>query len=726
MAERSKMDAGELAALVRGHIDDAEHFDTDDLSQRRSLAIEYYMGEMKDTPAEEGRSKVVDRTISDTIGWILPSLMRVFASGDRVAEYDPQTPQDEQAAKQATDYVNYIFLRECEGYRLLRDAIEESLKLGNGIIKHWWDPSVTYEVTDHRGLTEGQFLFLLQQEGVTPLQHTARPTGEIDPMTGAPVVLHDVKLRRAVRSGRLRIECIPPEEFLIERHAKSIEDATFVAHRVLRTRASLIAEGYARDQVMALGKSSDTEDEDEYLSRWNDLNSRRRGEQMDPMMEEVQIYECYLRTDFDGDDYPEWRRVVMAGTGKSDILANEEWGDEDVPFSDLCPIPQPHRWDGLSMYDVLRDVQRVKTVLMRQTLDNLYAVNKPQREVVAGQVENLDELYNPTFNGVVTVKSPGAVRDMAVPFVAASSFQMLSYMDDLAEKRSGVSRMSMSLDPAALQNQTAAAVSAAQTAAYAKTELYARNIADGLRRMFRIILRLIIANQDKARMIRLRDDWVEMDPTVWDAKMDVSVSVGLGSGSRDRDMALLGQILQQQKEIISLAGPENPIAGVDKVVRTLRQMVEVSGIKNSDSYFSEVTRDQVAAYMAERKQGGEEEDPKAKREAEMRQMEMAMKAQERQAEFQARQAEKAADLQFKREAAEVDRQLERDKATASIQMERERAAAMLQIEREKAALLAELKREEMRIEAELTAQKNMIAARQSAPAVVDTNIQGPF
>ncbi|PWL17403.1 phage portal protein [Falsochrobactrum shanghaiense] len=719
------MDDVDLASLVRAGISSAISYDDTELSGRRARAIEYYRGQMSDVPAMEGRSSVTSHDLSDNIGWILPGLMRVFTASETIAVYEPQNPQDDAFAKQATDYINYVFMRECDGYRVLSQGFHEGLLFGNGIWKHWWDHSVEYETLDYTGLGDIEFTQLVSDDDVEVLQHTADITVETvtDPETGQPVeqevVTHAVKIKRVISTGRLKICSIPPEEFLINSGAKSIEDATLLDHRSMRTKQSLIADGHDRQKVMELAASSDLDDSEEQTARWKSADLSK-ADGVDPLMVEVEVHEVYLRCDYDGDGHAEWRKVVMAGSGDGGvILANDEWSD-DVPFSDAVPIPEPHRWNGRSLFDELEDVQRVKTVLLRQTLDNLYLANRPQRKVIKNQIENLDEVVNPSFGGMILMKTMDAVQDLAVPFVADKSYPMLGYMDELSEKRTGVSRQSMALDPDALQNQTAAGQMMAQSAAYAKIELYARNIAEtGLKRLFRCLLKLIVRHQDRPRTIRLRDQWVEMDPRSWNANMDVTVSVGLGSGSRDRDLAILQQIAAKQELIIAQGGPGNGIVTLEQYANTLRKIVETAGIRNPDSFFTELTQDKLQAMQQGQEQKPDPEVQKAQAQIQLEQM----KAQ---AHAELEQQKAAAGIQAQRERMQLELQAARERGELEMSLMREKAAAQLQLDREKAEVSAQLRREEMLLEAELTAQANQLkAAMQVSAPVPDTNIEPP-
>lgn len=729
MARKKKgMTDSELSAMIRAEIDDSDGYRESELSLRRKKAMEYFDGVMNDVPARKGRSQVTSHDLSDAIGWILPGLMRVFASGDRVADYEPQGPEDEEAARQATDYVNYVFNQECDGYRVIHDACMEALKLGNGLGKVYWDASPVYDIQDVRGLSDEVWLMLASADDVDILQHTQRLVMEemVDPATGMAVEVetpvHDARIRRKTANGCLKVECLPPEEFLIQRNAKSLDDATFLAHWRDVSRADLIAMGYDKDTVMGIGAESAIESTDEMLARFNKRTTGvDRHNNYDPLMEKVEVYECYIRCDYDGDDWPEWRKVVLAGAGsEKDILANDEWTDP-VPFFDLCAMIVPHRWEGRSLLDELEDVQKVKTVLMRQTLDNIYLTNQPQRVVMENGVVNMDEVLNPSVGGVIIEKMPGAIRSEAIEFTAAQSFQMLSYLDDVSERRTGVSRTSMALDPDALQNQTAQGAMIAQSASYAKIELYARNISLGLRKLFRVMLKLLVAHQDKPKVIRLRNKWVEMDPRTWNANMDAVVNVGLGSGSRDRDIQMLMQIMAQQKEVMAVAGPFNPIAGIDRVVNTARKIVEVAGIRNADAYFAEVSQEEAKAWYAEN-MGGSEDEPSPEEQKAMAQVETErMKAE---AQLQLDQQKAVASLDLERQKSAMKMQADRERAAMELDLQRERAAAEMQLLRERAAVEMQLKREEMQLEAQLTAEANRMNAAVSMRQA-DTNIKGP-
>lgn len=686
---RVRISDSELTALIEREIADAVDYEDSELAAHRARALEYYEGTMSDVPPEKGKSSVVSHDIAETIGWMMPGMMRVFLGSDRIVIYEPARQGDEPFADQATDYVNYAVMRECDGYRQLRAAIHDGFLLGNGILKHWWEDKPDYRVETFRGLSDDQFLELTGADHIEVLEHTAvgnwqssfetppaaapqddpsrRPFGHPqDEALGLhgeegrrPISnhepLHDCKVRICIRKGRLRLKALAPEFFLVSRAATSLDEENvggFCAHRDTPTRSELIERGYDRDKVWDLPAWSEG-------TRDNARDARDRlftgiGEAgRDKASERVEIFECYVLVDCDGDGIAEWRQVVTGrGAKERHLLAIEEWGD-DLPFTDLVPDPVPHRWRGRSIFDELEQVQKVNTVLLRQMLNNVYLVNNPNRQVLEGAVVNMDALVNPQLGESFIVRQAGAVSDLVTPFVGDKSLLIMQHIEEIKTRRTGVSPVQMALDPDALQNQTATASNNQQSAAYAKQEYYARNIAEiGLKRLFRCLLRLICKNQDVPATIRLRDRWVSVDPRAWDAGMDVRIDVGLGAGTRERDMAAIQAILAEQKVLIQTLGEDNPICPLETYVETLRKGVEAAGIRNPEQYFGDIDE----AWKARRAQDVAPPDPRLELEREKIQASAQVEREklERQAAVEDRQA--ASDIAVKeRELAFAER-----------------------------------------------------------------------
>ena len=531
-------DDRELLAKINVEIHDALGYYNDDLAEQRELAQEYYYA-LPFGNEVDGRSQYVDSTVQDTIEWIKPSLMRVFASGDEMVKFTPHGPEDVQAAEQATDYVNYVFTKDNPGWEILYSWFHDALLQKNGIVKVWWDEYPEIQREEYRGLTDMEFEVLTANKDVEVIEHEEYYD---------EVTYHDVVIHRQDYNGKVKIENVPPEEFLISREAKGIHDARFVCHRVKKTLSEL-REMYPDQDfgIEDLGGGDDMIDPNaERLARFSFDESQATfsgyglENNTEEALREYWLYESFIKTDYNEDGIAELRKVCSVG---SYVFSNEEI--DKAPFVSITPLKIPHKFYGLSVADLVMDLQLIKSTLMRNLMDNAYNQNYGRYAVLEGQA-NLDDLLTQRPGGVVRVKSPNAVMPLATPPLQPESFQMLGYLDDVRESRTGVNKNTQGLNADALTSHTTAtAVNAVMSNAQSRVELIARQFAEtGVKELMRCIYELLLKNQDKERVVMLRNQWVPVRPDVWNDKYDCTVSVALGSGNKDQQMMHLSQMIQ--------------------------------------------------------------------------------------------------------------------------------------------------------------------------------------
>jgi len=544
----------EIVSRIDGEINEAVGYG-DDVSEQRREAMRYYYALPLGNEIE-GRSQYVDSTVQDTVEWIKPSLMRVFASGDELVKFEPNNPGEVDMAAQATDYVNYVLQNQHNGWEIMYQWFTDALLQKNGIIKVWWDEYDEYVREEYKNLNDLEFEALMSDNSVEVIEHD-----EYGGEDGN--FYHDVIVKRSQYNGKVCIENVPPEEFLINREAKTIEDARFICHRVRKTLSEL-RQMYPDIDVEDL-KGGDTGSpmwNDEQNARYafdhtQDFFNTSQNAAPEESMQEYWLYESFIRTDFDGDGIAELRKVCTVG---STILANDEI--DNMPFISLTPIQISHKFFGLSVADLVMPLQKIKSVLMRNLLDNMYNQNYGRFAVLEGQA-NLDDLLTARPGGIVRVKSPNAVTPLATPPLEPFVFNMVQYLDEVRESRAGVSRMSQGMNEDALTSHTTAtAVNAVMTASQSRVELIARNFAEtGVKDLMCKIYELLVKNMDKKRVIKLRDQWVEVNPRSWADRMDATVSVALGNGNKDQQVAQLTQLTQmamgQQASGSPMVSPEN-------------------------------------------------------------------------------------------------------------------------------------------------------------------------
>ena len=657
----AKMDDIEFQGIVRNEIEQAlGHYDTE-YSQDRIDAMDYYLGEPFGNEQPD-RSQVVSTEVSDTIEHIMPSLMRIFTQSDEYVRFAPQGPEDVIVAEQASDYCNWVINNDNRGFEIMHNWFKDALILKTGVVKFYWDETTDIETEEYADLNDEELTVILADPEVEIIEQDERTIGEDmitpDGMVVPAPVLYDIKVKRTKTNGSVKIENVPPEEFLITSRAKSLEDADFVAHRSSMPLSDLIQMGYDRDEVEQYAGVSDVETSEERTSRFEDLEGGAPYDSLDPTMRDVLVTECYIRSDYDGDGVAEFRRVLTVGNGYH-VLENEEC--DHVPFAILSPILMPHRAIGRSVAELVMDVQLIKSTLMRQLLDNIYNTNNARVVAVEGQV-NLDDLLTNRPGGIVRTRTAGAVQPLQVPEVSSSVFPALNYMDSVREQRTGISKQSMGLDADALQSTTATAVAAMQAASQGKIEMIARVFAEtGVRALFRGILHLVTKYQNKEKIIRLRNQFVSMDPRQWDNMYDVQINVGLGTGQREQQLATLFQIAAKQEGIMATMGPNNPIVTPIQYRNTLSKIAELSGFKDASEFFQDPRN---APPPPPQQQGP---NPQMQMEMAKAEQELALKREKMQLELQFEREKMAAELDLRRQELEFERQLRLEKLRSDIE-----------------------------------------------------------
>ena len=574
------MDEEEVKSILTSELDDAIDFIDNTISPVRAMAEKYYLGEEFGNE-EEGRSQVVSMDVRDTIEGILPSLMRIFTGGEHIVEFAPNGPEDTEIAKQATDYCNYIFMRDNPGFSVLYQAFKDSLMKKVGFVKFYWDVSDKVEALDYTGLTEEALNVLNSDEAVS--LDEIEVVEETDEQGNILSVMYNAKGVRITPEGRIKIEAVPPEEFLISRNAKDLESAELVAHRRYLTLSELVEMGY------------DYEDVEQHVTNETEFDFNPESEVRNPSLSDMQVnddptmrralyIESYVKMDVDGDNRAELRKVCTLGE-EYEVYRNTPC--DHVPFATFMCSPEPHTFFGLSIADLTADIQRIKSSVLRSTLDSL-ALSVHQRVAFVEGQANVDDLLNTEIGGVIRMRSPGAVQPFNMPFVGKEAYSMLEYMDLIRENRTGVSRAADGLDPSALQSSTQMAVAQTISAAQQRTELIARLFAeDGMKRLFEGIYRLVVMHQDSERMVKLRNEFVPIDPRFWTTNMDVVANVGLGRGTEMERMAMLRELLAKQEQILSQLGPVNPLVGQEQYYSTLTQIVELAGFKDTTRFFTD-------------------------------------------------------------------------------------------------------------------------------------------
>ena len=667
-----------LLALISQEIQNSLGFYSSDLATQRKNALKYYLGEPLGNEVE-GRSSVVSQDILEVVESILPSLMRMFTQSDKVVNFEPTHPEDVPYAEQITDYCNFIFNHDNDGFGILQSMFKTALLQKNGFCKVYWKTSKEQKKERYKNLDETQYQALLidDEVEVIDVKENVEEQAEVltepgmEGMAEQVITSYDVEVRRVKEYGRVAIDPVPPEEILVSPRAKTLQDCDFIAHRVSKTVSELINMGFDKKDVESLPSAEMEVFNTEAMIRRNydDSTTELNVSNIDPSMRVVMITECYMRADIDGDGIAELRKIVVGGSGNNSyvILENEEISV--LPFAMCVAIPMPFRFFGLSMYDLLADVQLMSTSIMRQTLDNMYMQNSARTVVVDGQA-NLDDLLTTRPGSIVRVKSPNAVTPLQTPNFLNEGLSMLKKIDEVKEKRSGVPNQLMGLNPDTINKShtTAQSVNQMMNSSTQRIELIARSFAEGVKEIFKNVLSVVCEYQDRERIIRLRGKFVSIDPREWVNRYDCTVQVGLGTGNQDQRLEVLGKVLGVQEKLLQagdmgLVTPQN-------IYNTLENYLQNSGYKDASQFFVNpaTTPPQPP------------KEPQVDPAIQLAQQDLQMRQQKAQADIQLKAQKQKADEIFKAGKLDLDQQkLATDiiKQEKGNQMEKEKLASKI-------------------------------------------------
>ncbi len=658
-----KMDDNELGSVIRSEIQQAQNYFETEFADARMKAIDYYLGEPLGNE-RDGFSSVVSHDFADVVETLMPSLMRIFTSSDKYVRYAPRTAEDAQRAEQLTDYVNYIINQDNDGYRVIHTFIKDSLLFKLGVIKFGWDESYEVEEAEYNDITDEELVTLLQNpdiEVVSQKENTQTiiaNDGEETEVTAS----YNMKVKIRKKSGRVKLENVPPEEFIFNKNAKSLEDCYFICHRTQMTVSELVSMGYDQELVeQYAGDVYGGQEREEKQRRFEDIEGGTYRDPEDDSQKDVIVNQITMKVDFDGDGIAELRQILAIGDSGDVILENDVC--DYIPFAVVSPILMPHRLVGRSIFDATEDLQTIKTTLMRQYLDSTYHSVLPRLIVQEGQT-NLDDVLDGTAGGIIRVRNAGAVQPLQAQGVGREIQPLMQYLDEVKADRTGVSRQTQGLDPSVLQSTTASAVQATVKGSQQKVESYARTIAEtGMKDLFRGILHIITNYQQQPRIVRLRNKFVPVDPQEGSSGFDIIVNVGLGTANDEQKVSILQGIASKQEVILQTLGVDNPICNLAQYANTLRQMVDVLGFKDADQFFK--PPQVVQAEIAQRQEGQQQPNP----------------------EIEKIQAE----IEAEKIKLESKIELDRLKLQAEIELKKEEAMARLDIRRQEMALEAELR-----------------------------------
>lgn len=564
MAKNKKMTNAELAALVDSNMSQGVGYYDSKLSREREKVKRYYDGELP-LPHHSGNSKYVSMDVYDTVESAKSQILEVF-SNDNILAFAPQGADDVAAAKVASLYTEYVINRQNDGFKIREDVITDGLMSRCGVVKVYWDDSYTEEEESFEDVPEEDLMVLVDDADVTIRKLVDNEDGTL---SGTLV--------RRDNTSHVQIDPVPPEEFVISKRAKCLKTAMFVAQKMQMTESELIAAGYDKAKIKKLASDDEQEWETEKVVRFGEISDGGNDRDFDDIgaNRTIAVTEAYMYADVNGEDVSQYWMIIKAGDM---ILKKQQVNDH--PFVDFTPLPIPHsRW-GSNFAAKAIPIQNARTTLVRGILDHTVITNNPRTIVVRGSLVNPREMLENRIGGIVNVTRPDGIfpypQSSLNPFV----FQTIGLLDEDKEDTTGVSKMSQGLNKEAVSTQNSQGMMEQLVGlSQQRQKIIARNFAKQfLTQLYLKVYKLVIENEDRQRIIDVAGEWVEITPSQWQARTEVTPVLRLGYGEAEKDAQddlMLHQLLSADPQVA-------PMYGMQQKHALLSSFMEKKGRKNVD------------------------------------------------------------------------------------------------------------------------------------------------
>jgi hypothetical protein len=562
----------ELSSLVESAIKTSVGYYDSKLSNERKEVIDYYHG-TKPNQFHSGSSKYISMDVYDAVESMKAVLLETFAAGNQIVRFAPQGEDDVQLAQVATDYCDYVVFRQNSGYQLFSTVITDGLLARVGIAKVYWEKNIEMVEEEFSSLTDDELDAIYASDDFE----------DVDADRDEDTFLWSGTVSRKVNRSQVRIDPVPPEEFLVTPQATSLQDAQFVAHRTRKTLSELIKEGYDKKLVdsISAGDNSELTMDPEVLARFEEIGADRlnlNGE-LQAQTREVIVYECYVYIDMEGDGIAKLYKVTKAGS----VILDYERVDRK-PFVHFTPLPIPHSFYGSNYAYKVIPTQNARTALVRGIIDHTMITNNPRMMVVKGALSNPKELIENRLGGIVNVSRPDGLAPLPQSSLNPFVFQTVQLLDEDKEEATGVSKLSQGLNKDAVSKQNSQAmVENLVSLSMQREKILARNFAyQFLTQLYLEVYRLVTANEREEKVLQIAGNFTRMYPSTWDERSDVMVEMKLGYGESEAEankFLAYHQMMSQDPQMAPMYQAQNKY----NVIRTI---LDKSGIKNTNDFIT--------------------------------------------------------------------------------------------------------------------------------------------
>jgi hypothetical protein len=611
----AKMNDSEILAIIQNEMANADITTTSSPSLQEPLR--YYLG-LPLGNEQEGRSSLVSTDVADAIEWIMPQIMKSFTQNNEVVVFDAVNEADELQAQIESEYVYDVLMKQNDGFTLIHQFVKDALMQRNGMLKVYYEDDEKITTYNYSGLTEDQLAVALMDEDTEILELTEDESQSENPLEQEPTT-YSAKIKVTEKCGKICIDPVAPEEFRVntQHNNISLANARFTCHIVNKTLSDLREEGYKDEDIENLVSS-------DLLRSAYRFNYQNEPTQVPSVLSSddanrlVEVTECYLKLDVNGDGIAELMKITVAGVETPTVILSMEEIDS-LPWISTTAILMSHKFQGLSIYDRLKSIQDNKTAIIRNIMDNMYLQNNQRNVVLEGQV-NLDDLLVSRPGGLIRVKRTDAIMPLQTPAIGDAAFSMMQYLDEVKAGRTGVSA-----DGTASPENIGNAVGSqgVERMMNAKEELVGliiRVICEtGIKPLCNKIRDLVTMHVDTIEDFKFRGQWVKVNPSEWEERTRSSVRVGTGTGDTRAKLAAIQQVQLLQEKIMSM--PNQTLTNPNKIYATIDDFCKFSGLDSANKYFVDPASPE-GQQAAQQSQQTQQQQQQESQQAQLEQMRM--------------------------------------------------------------------------------------------------------
>jgi hypothetical protein len=433
----------QLVSMIRHEIDRSETDYNTKIAAQREQSHRYYYGEPFGNE-RKNFSRHVSMDVFEGVEDVKAKILDTFTAGHQLLKFEQEMDDPVDAAQDATDYVHSIFFKQNRGTSIIEDSLHDALVAKLATAELCWHERVRVTPEIFQDVPADQLNVLLSQD---PNIHDFKITGErtqIEQIPGPqgapvqmPVRLVSGEIVRKEEVGQVKVNLHAPENVFIASPTGDPMDADCVILRYPnKTKGQLVAEGFDPELVRDIsntGREFDIDRQARHSSDDSYLHEQRSGEEE---RDEVDVDVAYIEIDMDGDYIPETWKITIAG---DTLLDKEQVAKKPLYF--WSPYRISHKSIGLSVADVLGDIQRTNSGLVRGVMDNIFLTNTSMKIADLSLIRNPRDLIDNPIGAVINSADPDAVKMVPQPQLNPATFDAIGLMLQQKQGRLGLTKL---------------------------------------------------------------------------------------------------------------------------------------------------------------------------------------------------------------------------------------------------------------------------------------------